>query len=62
LPKVGVQQIICGVQNLFLDLQTFRKWNNLRICDLSTIYFLRFTDLRTQFFFVLKNFRKSAIT
>ncbi len=36
-------------QNLiFLDMQTFRKCGNLRICDMRTIKFLRFTDLRHQ--------------
>jgi hypothetical protein len=32
--------------NLFLDLRTFRKYSHLRICDLRTMYFWQFADLR----------------
>jgi hypothetical protein len=42
----------CGLNNL-LDLQTFRKYDSLRICDLRT---QSFCDLRAY------NFRKSAKT
>ncbi len=41
----------CNSTNLqifqfFYRLQTFRKCGNLRICDLQTIFFLRFANLR----------------
>ncbi len=43
--------------NFFLDLRTFRKCGNLRICNLWTIYFcdLRICDLRIHFFLQIHN-------
>jgi hypothetical protein len=50
--KIRKSGNICGLK-FFLDLQTFRKFSSLRICDLQTIYFcdLWVCDLRTQLYF-----------
>ncbi len=44
--KSSTNRKSANLRTIFLDLWTFHKCGILRICDMQTIYFLRFADLR----------------